>query len=114
MFAFSETITRLRAPLVADPYSDESTARDWPNAVSTPMLGFAVDPGGSYEARTVNREQVTTNPTLYGPYGADVLASDRVVAAGATWEVTGNAANWRNPFNGSTPGSVWPLARVEG
>lgn len=114
MFAFSETITRLRAPLVADPYSGALTARDWANAVSVEILGFAVDPGGSRESHTVNREQITTTPTLYGPYAADVVASDRVVAAGATWEVTGNAANWGNPFTGRTPGSVWQLERVEG
>ena len=114
MFAYCESITRLRAPMVVDPYSTEATARDWANPASVALEGFAVDPGGSRETRTVNREQIITTPTLYGPYGADVVASDRVVAAGVTWEVVGNAANWSNPHTGRTPGSVWPLERVEG
>ena len=114
VFAYSETITRLRAPLVADAYSAASTRRDWAGASSVALEGFALDPGGSSEASTVNREQITTSPTLIGPYGADVLASDRVTIRGVTWEVVGNRADYLNPFTGWQAGSTWPLRRVEG
>jgi hypothetical protein len=113
-FAHGEMIERLRAPLVSDPYSGQPTTRDWANATSATLEGFALDPGGSQETRTVSREQITTTPTLYGPYGADLVAADRVVVRGVTWEISGNAADWRSPFTGWTPGSVWPLTRVEG
>jgi hypothetical protein len=116
MFAFGQTVTRLRAPLVADVYSAQSTKRDWVNAASVAIAGFAIDPGGSVEFNTVNRRQITTTPTLYfqGSASPDILASDRVTANGVTWEVVGNVADWRSPFTGWAPGFVWPLQRVEG
>ena len=115
MFDHGETVIRLRAPLVADPYSGQATERDWPNATSVALEGFAIDPGTSVEVSTANRTQITTTPTLYGPYGADVLASDRVRdESGTTWEVVGNRSDWRNPFTGWLAGASWPLKRVEG
>lgn len=115
MFPFGEPVTRLRAPLVADDYSSHATRRDWSDATSVTMGGgFAIDPGTSTESHTVNREQVTTTPTLYGP-SVDIVASDRVRdARGVVWEVTGNRSDWRSPFTGWQPGSSWPLQRVEG
>lgn len=114
MFTFGVTVTRLRAPLAVDAYSGAATSRDWTAAVSLSSEGFAVDPGGSVEASTVNREQITTTPTLMGPYGADVAASDRVLVNGVTWEVVGNRSDYLNPFTGWQAGSTWPLRRVEG
>ncbi len=63
-FAHGQTLTRLRAPLVADPYSGELTRRDWAHAQGMPIDGFAVSPGGSVVTDTVNRTQVETKPTL--------------------------------------------------
>ncbi len=107
------SITRKRAPLVADPYSGESTTRDWANAASLVMDGFAVAPGASTEAPTVNRESVTTEPTLYGPHGADIVRFDRVEANGRTWDVTGHRADWANPWTSYQMGASWPLRLVE-
>lgn len=115
MFPFGETIIRIRAPRTPDAYNPAGPGvPDWSAAVETSLDGFAVDPGGSTEAATVNREQITTSPTLYGPFGADVVASDRVRVRGVTWEVAGNRADWRNPFTGWEAGSSWPLRAVEG
>lgn len=114
-FPHGETVTRLRAPLVADVYSGASTARDWGAAVALSIAGCAVDPGGSSEAPTVNREPVTTTPTLYAPFGADVLTGDRIVSATTgTWDVDGHGARWRSPFTGWEAGSVFPLRRTDG
>lgn len=108
------TIIRLRAPLVVDGYSGTATRRDWTAATSTTLEGFAVAPGGPGEASTVNREQTVTEPTLYGPYGADVAASDRVVYDGRTWDVTGHRADWASAWSGAPFGAAWPLRLVEG
>ena len=113
-FDAGEQITRLRAPFIVDPYSGLPTTRDWANAAGLPMDGFGLDPGGSYVTGTVNRTTITTTPTLYGPYAADVAQSDRVRVRGVTWDITGNRSDWANPRTGSTPGSVWPLKKVEG
>ncbi len=114
MFPYGETVTRLRAPLVADPYSGQATRRDWTAAVALPIADCAVNPGQSSEAPTVNREATTTTPTLYAPYGADVLTADRIVSVTGTWDVDGHGAQWRSPFTGWTPGSTFPLRRVDG
>lgn len=115
MFTFGVTVTRLRAPLAADPYSGEATARDWANAASASIAGCAINPGDSSEARTVNREQITSAPTLYAPYGSDVLPSDRITDPdGLTWEVDGHGGQWRSPFTGTEFGAAFPLRLVEG
>ena len=114
-FGSGVTVTRLRAPLASDAYSGAATVRNWAAAASTAIAGCAIDPGGSVEVRSVNRETVTTTPTLYAPFSADVLPSDRVTDPdGVTWEVTGRGARWRSPFTGSEFGSVFPLRLVEG
>ena len=115
MFAAGQTLVRLRAPLAADAYGDQ--VRNWSAAAETVIAGFSVDPGGSVESSTVNREQIVTRPTLYwlGADAPDVVASDRLRdPAGAVWEVAGNRADWTNPFTGWVGGSTWPLSRVEG
>ena len=114
MFPYGETVDRLRAPLVADPYSGAATQRDWVNAVSLPIADCAVDPGGSVESRTVNREPIVTTPTLYAPFAADILSGDRIVSASGTWEVDGHGARWASPFTGWQPGAVFPLRRADG
>lgn len=114
MFPYGETVTRLRAPLAADPYSGANTRRNWAQAASLTVPGCAVDPGGSVESRTVNREPIVTTPTLYAPFGADVLAGDRIVSATGTWDVEGHGADWASPFTGWQPGSVFPLRRADG
>lgn len=98
MFPYGETVVRLRAPLVADPYSGAATKRDWSAAASLPIADCVVDPGGS----------------LYGPYDADVIEGDRIVSASGTWDVQGHGAHWVSPFTGWQPGAVWPLRRSDG
>lgn len=114
MIPESATVARGRAPLATDAYSGTSTAPNWSAAVWVTLCGYVVAPGGSVEAATVNREQVATTPTLYGPADGDVLHSDRIRdAAGVVWEVVGHAARWVSPW-GWSAGAVWPLQLVEG
>ena len=113
-FPYGETVTRLRAPLVTDPYSGAATKRDWSAATSLPIEGCGVDPGQSHEAPTVNREAVRSTPTLYAPPAADVLSGDRIVSTTGMWDVDGHGVDWSSPFTGWRPGSVFPLRRVDG
>lgn len=117
-FTYGETVVRLRAPLVPDPYTGENTRVDWDDEDNPPaeldIPGCLFDPGGSTEPSEVGRESVVTKPTVYAPFGADVLAGDRVVVRGRVWQINGDPAEWRNPFTGWEPGLVLNLMAVDG
>jgi len=81
------TIGVLRAPLVDDGRGNQ--ARDWSAAVEKPSYGWAID-SGSTDVDTENREGAAIEYTLRGPYGADVLASDRVRLMGGLYVVEGS------------------------
>ena len=117
MLAFGESITRLRAPLAPSAYNPAATQRDWAAATRTRLpAGFGIDPGTSVETDTVNRQQITTTPTLIwmGASPPDVTYADRVQQAGVTWEVIGHRSDYRHPMTGWVAGSTWPLQRSEG
>ena len=118
MFAFGQTFTRLRAPLIADDYNpDASSVRDWANAIETPIPGFGFDPGGSVITDTVNRTQIITRPTLLwsGNDVPDLVVDDRVRGPdGRVWNITGHPSVPVNPFTGWQPGAAWSLKLVEG
>lgn len=117
-FANGETVTRLRAVLIADPYSTDDTQAAWddtdnpPDALEIDGCGF--NPGSSTEPLQDARNAVVTRPEVYAPSGADVLAGDRLVVRGDTYEVFGNPGDYRSPFTGWAPGLAIPLQRVEG
>lgn len=116
-FPHGQTFTRLRAPMVTDPYSSTATLPDWPNAAALEIDGFGFDPGGSVTTDTVNRTQTVTTPTLiwWGSDVPDVLAGDRVRDEyGRVWHVAGNPSRPVNPWTGWQPGASWPLELVEG
>lgn len=118
MFAYGETVTRLRRLTWADPYSGEVSPRPWddeghePDAL--PIADCAFNPGGSAEVAADGRQIVTTTPTVYAPIDADVKAGDRLVARGVVYDVDGNPAAWRNPFTGWEAGLAVTLELVEG
>lgn len=114
MFAFGETVTRLRGTPVTDPYSAEVTDLDWANPDALPIPGCGFAPSGSTEPLEQGRSAVITTPTVYAPAGADVLAHDRLIVRGRTWQVKGDPADWRHPMTGWTPGLVIQLEEVAG
>ncbi|RPK50405.1 hypothetical protein [Streptomyces sp. ADI93-02] len=93
---YSDSVTRLRAPLVTDRYGNQTTDRDWPNAVQTQFRGVNVQPDNSVES-VGERTSVTTAWRLVGPKGRDfdVLRTDRLVYDGMTLEVDGEVARYR-------------------
>jgi hypothetical protein len=113
-FRHGETVTRLRATLIEDPYSSEDTEPDWEFPAELDIPGCAFNPGVSSEPLQNARNAVITRPEVYAPPGADVLAGDRLVVRGVTYEVQGNPQDWISPFTGWHPGLVVPLEAVEG
>lgn len=114
MFAHGETVTRLRGTPSSDPYSSAPTDLDWddPDELEIPGCGF--NPGQSSEPVQNARNAVITKPEVYAPADADVLAGDRLVVRGKTYEIDGDPQDWRSPFTGWRPGLVLVLKRVEG
>lgn len=114
MFLHGETVARVRAGTVTDPYSQESRL-DWSTATETPLPGlWAVEPRPVGEPTQDARNAVTSGFTLYGPPGVDLTPADRVRVRGDVYEVDGEVAAWRNPFSGWEPGVVVQTKRVEG
>lgn len=88
----SDQVTVLRAPLGdADRYAAQR--RGWAAATSAVLTGVSVQPMAASET-TVDREYTATRMNLYAPPGADLLATDRVVWQGVTYEVDGPPATW--------------------
>ena len=114
MFPHGETVTRLRATSAVDPYSDEPTQSDWTSPDSLDIPGCGFNPGQSSEPTQEARNAVITQPEVYAPTGSDVLAGDRLVVRGDTYDVDGKPAVWRSPFTGWQPGVVIVLKEVEG
>lgn len=69
-----------------------------------------------------NRNTVIVGLTLYGPYGADLSADDRIVLPALpelpakrslrTYRVIGDRGDWRSPFTAWKPGFEAALERV--
>lgn len=113
--SLGETVTRLRATPVTDPYSDETVDSDWSSPSSLTIEGCGFDPGGSSLLVEVGRVPVVTKPTVYDFSFADVVLGDRLVVRGKTYDVDGEPASWENsPLTGWSPGQVITLKLVEG
>lgn len=111
---YGERVTRLRPARTIDPYSQELTGFDWDAADELDIEGVAIEPRPSSEPVQDARNAVTSGFTLYAPPDADVLPGDRVLVRDVTYDVEGEPAHWRNPFNGSTPGVVIQTKAVNG
>lgn len=111
---YGETVTRLRATVVTDPYSGEATELSWVNPDSLDIPGVAIEPRPQPELVTDARNAVVSAFTLYAPFGSDVKAADRLRVRGDVFEVDGDVADWRSPFSGWEAGTVIQTKRVDG
>ena len=109
-----ETVTRLRAASVLDPYSNELTDLNWDDLDELDIVGVAVEPSASAETVEGGSERLTIDFTLYLPFQADIDPLDRIVVRGETCTVEGARLDWRNPYTGSEPGSVLKYRRMAG
>lgn len=98
-----ETITILRAPLVASS-RDNSQQRDWPNAVTHDLLQCNVQPfilSEKYTAEiNTEREYLTVLFKVWAPAGSDVLYTDRAQWRGTEYEILGLTGNWDHIMGG--------------
>lgn len=94
----NETITVKRAPYVE---SRGSTIRDWDRAVPHIVEGCSVQPT-STSGELAGRTNTTTRATCYLPYGADVMAGDRIIWEGTPYAIDGEPLPWKSPFGGAS------------
>lgn len=113
-FPYGETVTRLRATAAVDAYSNTSETTSWAAPSELEIDGCAFNPGVSSEPLDLARNAVVTRPEVYAPTGSDILAGDRLVVRGLTFEVVGDPGEYVSPFTGWNPGLVVRLERVEG
>jgi hypothetical protein len=70
-----------------------------------PAIGYELTGAG---------DTVVAQPQAYLPAGTAVTAASVLVIRGDRYEVDGEPADWRDPFDGWTPGIAVPLRRVTG
>lgn len=112
-FPFGETVTVLTAGTKSDPYSDD-TEPDWDNPTSATVSGVAVEPRPSQEPLQDARNATVSGFTLYMPAGTEIGSQNKVTVRGKTYDVLGDAADWRDPFTGWQPGLVVQVGLTEG
>lgn len=113
-FAHGETVTRLRATTVLDPYSGEVTGLSWETPDELPIPQVGIEPRPSTEPVQLARNSVVSGFTLYVPTGSDIKAADRMQVRGTIYDVDGDVADWHNPFTGWAAGMVVQTKKVAG
>jgi hypothetical protein len=120
-FPYGETVTRVRAQDVLDPYSGETIDKEWPDLDESGDIpgvvdveGCAVWQGSSTEPILDARDMVVSDYTVAAPAGADIVAGDRVLIRGLLCDVAGRPFDWRSPFTGWAPGLIVQANLVEG
>jgi len=88
-----DSVIRLRAALVSD---HGALVPDWDNVTEAVLDGWLLQPGASLEDLT-NRAGVSIEWTAYGPYDADVIASDRIRLPSGDYSVIGEPERWKSP-----------------
>lgn len=89
----TETLTRLRPVTVMD---HGSPVQDWSVPDVAALPGWSLQPGASTED-TLHREAVRVDWTAYGPYGADILATDKIRLPSGDYSVIGEPERWKSP-----------------
>lgn len=110
-----ETVTVLTPGTVTDPYSGEdSPSWNVPPSTSVDVTALGIEPRPSGEPVQDARNQVVSGFTLYLPPDVAISAQARVVIRGGTYDVLGDPAVWRSPYDDWSPGQVVQVQRVEG
>ncbi len=94
MILGSHTITVLRATSTEDAYGNQTPT--WPTTGTT-VTGCSVQPDTQslrISEVTVGRQTVVSRWQMYAPIGTDIIATDRVVHDGDTYEVDGEVQTW--------------------
>lgn len=110
-FAYGTTVTVQRATPVVDRYGN---SRPGTYTDHHTIAGCGIAPRTSDDLTDRGRLGVVVGLTMFAPYDADLLSSDRVVVGGETYETVGDPGQWRSPLTGWQPGLEIALRRVEG
>ena len=110
---YAEPVTIQSPTVTTDPYSGESTGKDWANPAERPE-SCAVAPGGSTEPVETARAPIDSDFDLIFDHDPGITPADRVVVRGLTCEVDGHPFAWRSPFTGWSPGTVVRVKVREG
>lgn len=107
-------VTRQRAIATTKSEITGATKLDWSNPDEDATDGWLFDPGGTSMPNEVDRQPITTRPTLYreGPPVPDVKRRDRMVVAGVTYDVVGDPHLWDGGTFAPGGGLVVELERV--
>jgi Phage head-tail joining protein len=97
VFPFGQTVTVLRRVLAEPDEFGNDTYTD----VAASVSGVVVQPAGSTET-TQFTDQVSTEITVFLPYGTDVGPMDALIINGQRYEIQGIPQQWRSPFSGHT------------
>jgi hypothetical protein len=87
------TITRVRAPLVADEYGTEDAKRDWDDAEELDIPRCIMQPVAGTEIAD-GREAVSIRYRLFAPMPQALVATDRVEWDGLSYEVDGEPLSY--------------------
>ena len=107
---FTDTIVRQRATTTIDAYGNVD--RDYPGEQLT-ITTARVQPRSSIEHVTEDRDITEETLGVYVPLDADIIATDRVVFDGKTYEVHGDLQPFRGVTN-ATGHAYFVMVKVSG
>lgn len=108
-FPFGQTLTIVRG-------AKNLRTGVWTETSRHDLEGCGIDTTSTVEV-TSSGDSVTVNATVYAPYGADAVATDRAFVKGNEadlYDVYGPPVDWANPITGETPGTVIKLVLHKG
>ncbi len=117
MFAFGETIKRLRSvpggyDENGDPVAGTTSSVTYDGVAVAPRVG---GPGtSSTEIIGRGRAGVIEGFTVYGPIDMDIAHTDQIEWRGQVYDVEGEPGRWANPYSGRQAGMEVAIRRAEG
>ena len=100
----------LRAPLIT---KNGMEARDWKNAQEHTERNILITAQATSREFAERTEQETVRRTLRGPYDADIIAGDRIIYDGDTYEIEGEVFHTGSP-TGRVSSTRCTLVRFNG
>lgn len=108
-FPYSQTITLVQRVLSGQDEYGNDTYTDNPVEVSNCI----VQPASSNENDQWT-EQISTDITVFVPYGTEVSALDALLINGTEYEIQGIPQQWLSPFSGNTSPTQVRASQVTG
>lgn len=107
---YTDTVVRQRATTTTDEYGNVS--RTFPGTQVT-FTNCRVQPRTSLEQVTEDRDMTEQILGLYAPIDADIIATDRAVYDGVTYEVHGDGQKHRG-VTGAASHAYFQIRKIDG